>query len=311
MFFLGDRVVADNYNKLVVSTSGESSVAAVDSESTMVGAANRPFLPARIGELRANSQFGVDPLDYRHPIVAPFRGRERSGLLTTPISRFYQLELPEKSTSEIAAAMPSGDPFIVTSAVGEGRIVLVATDASLASVDPQSGEPWTTWPTWPSFLPLIRELLDYAIAGQQGHWEQPVGAPLVVRNVGGTENLKLQVLRPDGRTVEVTSQATSAGSESSYSDTDVSGIYTVRGLPNGTAKLFAVNVDTAESDLTKIDPASFPTSVMIHSSSNERGDSGSINVPTRAGWNLNFLWTALGVLFVESFLAWRFGRGTA
>ena len=170
------------------------------------------------------------------------------------------------------------------------------------------GEPWTTWPTWPSFLPLIRELLDYAIAGQQGNWEQPVSTPLVIRNVGGTENLKLQVLRPDGRTVEVTS---GAGSESSYSDTDVSGIYTVRGLPNGTAQLFAVNVDTAEGDLTKIDPASLPTSVMIHSSSNDRGDSGSITVPTRAGWNLNFLWTALGVLFVESFLAWRFGRGTA
>ena len=50
--------------------------------------------------------------------------------------------------------------------LGRGRTVLIATDGSLSSVDAASGEPWTTWPTWPSFLPLVRELLAYAMSGQ-------------------------------------------------------------------------------------------------------------------------------------------------
>jgi hypothetical protein len=115
VLFLGDRVIRENYNQLNPNP-------------------DQRLIPARLGEIISQPSFGLDPLEYRHPIVAPFRGRERAGLLTTPVARYHRLELPrDDSDIAVAAAMKNGDPFIVTAPLGRGRTILVATDGSLAS----------------------------------------------------------------------------------------------------------------------------------------------------------------------------------
>ncbi len=167
VFFLGDRVIPERYNAMATSTE--------------------PLFPARLGEVINAPRQGLDPLDYRHPIVAPFRGRERAGLLTTPVARYFQLDLSSsKTNAETVLATASGNPFIVAAPLGRGRTIVVATDASLSSIDPTSGEPWTNWPTWPSFLPMIRELLAYAASSAQSQGEPLVGIFRVgVLQVGG------------------------------------------------------------------------------------------------------------------------------
>jgi hypothetical protein len=303
VFFLGDRVIPERYNSIANPQAASGSP-----ESSL-----QPVLPARIGGLLSNTQFGLDPLDYRHPIVGPFRGRERGGLLTTPVSRYYRLELIEGRLGvEVAAATPNGDPFIVTAPLGRGRIVLVATAASLSSVDAATGEPWTNWPTWPSFLPIVRELLAYASGGRQQAWQQVVGTPL-----GGTlpaapltelDPGALQIVRPDGRSEPVAVQAGGASWEWSYAATDVSGIYRLRGLPEDQVQPFAVNVDTSESDLAKADPRQLPPELSLVDNRQEAGD-GSQTQTSRAGWSQSLLWAALAMLLIESYLAWQFGRG--
>jgi hypothetical protein len=300
VIFLGDRVVPASYNALVQSGNG---------------AGTRPsLLPATIGPIVAQPQFGLDPLDYRHPIVAPFRGRERAGLLTTPVNRHYRLDVASgRPGVEIAAALPGGDPFIVTAPLGRGRMVLVATDGSLSSVDPTTGEAWTTWPTWPSFLPLVRELLAYASGGQQFRWQQLVGTPLSGSisdpAVSSGTSGELQMVRPDGLTASVAVRSTPTGSEWNYLDTDISGVYTLRGLPQGRTQQFAVNVDTAEGDLAKIDPQQLPPAIKVRSTwqGETRGD--STEATAQSTWNTNILRGVLALLFVESFMAWQFGRG--
>jgi hypothetical protein len=301
VIFLGDRVVPASYNALLPNAKG--------------AADRKPLLPAAIGSIVTQPQFGLDPLDYRHPIVAPFRGRERAGLLTTPVNRHYRLDVASgRPGVEIAAALPGGDPFIVTAPLGRGRTVLIATDGSLSSVDPTSGEAWTTWPTWPSFLPLVRELLAYASGGQQSQWQQLVGAPLggpigelTSQPAGSSE---LQLVRPDGRAAAVSIRSTPTGSEWSYTDTDVSGIYTLRGLSQGRTQQFAVNVDTAEGDLAKVDARQLPTEIKVRSTLQSEGRGGPVEATTQSGWDTEILWVALALLFVESFMAWQFGRGT-
>ena len=109
VFFLGDRVIPASYNAFAIapetnpSTNSQragvrapSAVAdgrppAVPKSATSAPTPHPTFLPARIGDVITEPQFGLDPLDYRHPIVAPFRGRERAGLVTTPVTRYYQL----------------------------------------------------------------------------------------------------------------------------------------------------------------------------------------------------------------------------
>ncbi len=300
VFFLGDRVVPDSYNAMAKAGTAEG--------------ARAPLLPAHVGPVVAQPQFGLDPLDYRHQIVAPFRGRERAGLLTTPISRYYRLDVSHSRPGvEVAVAMPSGDPFIVTAPLGRGRTVLVATDGSLSSVDPTSGESWTAWPTWPSFLPLVRELLSYATGGQPTKWQQLVGTPLS-GSIGDTESPpassgELEIARPDGRVASVTTQSTPTGAEWNYTDTDVSGVYSLRGLPQGHTQQFAVNIDTAEGDLTKVDPQQLPPELKVRNTWQDAAGGGGVQSLSQAGWNESILWGVLALLFAESFMAWQFGRG--
>jgi len=302
VFFLGDRVDTTNYNALTAGAWGRSPASPQAA----------PLLPAHIGDIIANQQFGLDPLEYRHPIVAPFRGRERAGLLTTPVNRYYRLDVSQRRReADVAAALPGGAPFIVTAPLGRGRIVVVATDGSLSSVDPQSGEPWTIWPTWPSFLPLVRELLDYAASSQHERWQQPVGTPLTSHAASDSDLSDLQIARPDGRTSPLTFVTTPTGREWSYDGTNLSGIYSLRGLPAGKTQQFAVNVNTTESDLAKLDAKELPPEIVVSSTWQDAKHTGAADLLTHSSWNQSLLWAALALMFAESFLAWQFGRGTA
>jgi hypothetical protein len=334
VIFLGDRVMPAAYNTLANplghaprrdplpsrsrgagTPPSTQSVELPHSHAERGNEKAEPLLPARIGELITNTQPGLDPLDYRHPIVAPFRGRERAGLLTTPIRRYYRLEVAKNRPDvQVAAAMSSGDPFIVTAPLGHGRTVLVATAGSLASVD-AGGEPWTNWPTWPSFLPIIRELLAFAAGGRHNQFEQPVGTRL-----GGTlpatppserNPNALQIVRPDGRTDPVSLHSSAAVWEWSYDATEISGIYSLRGLPPGELQQFAVNVDTRESDLAKAEPQQLPPQLTVRDAWLQRASDGVRTHLSSASWDRSLLWIALALLFVESFMAWQFGRGAA
>jgi hypothetical protein len=192
---------------------------------------------------------------------------------------------------------------------------MVATDSSLSSIDPVSGEPWTTWPTWPSYLPIVRELLAYALGGQRNDWQHLVGATL-----GGTlsdwpsfesGSNSLRIARPDGRTAAVAIDASGREPQWTFSETDLSGIYSLRGLPGGQSQKFAVNVDTMESDLVKVDPDQLPSEIVVRGTWQNTADRGGSSSLSNTAWSGRLLWITLALLFVESLMAWQFGRGGA
>lgn len=313
VFFLGDQVLADRYNALAEG--------------------KQPLVPARLGELVTESPPVLDPLDYRHPIVAPFRARERAGLLSTPIARYFRLVVPpQRSGVKVALAAADGDPLIVTAPVGRGRVALIATAGSLASVDVASGQPWTLWPTWPSFLPIVRELAAYAMSGQSTEWQQTVGRPLTGSIAEATPGEVVEITRPDGWTDPVTVSHTADGWQWVYDDTDVSGFYTARtegdspifsndvytgdgantrekGTAPGASQQFAVNVDPAESDLARVDPGGLPSELALHHESPNAVAAPTGGIVSRAAWHVDLLWAALLLVLFELWLAWRFGRG--
>jgi hypothetical protein len=324
VLFLGDRVIPTSYNAFVmesqalvpdVQRAGSSSPPA-----DPVNSAPPTFLPARIGPLIAEPQFGLDPLDYRHPIVAPFRGRERAGLLTTPVSRYYELDTSQGPRGvEVVAATRRGDPFIVAAPLGRGRAVLIATDGSLSSIDPTSGEPWTTWPTWPSFLPIVRELLAYALSGKNRSWQQSVGTSLTgtaahevtaFRASTGPPN-QWQMVRSDGRSEPVAWYSHGGAWSWSYADTNLSGKYTLRDASQNQLQEFAVNFDPAESDLAKLQKNQLPPSIDVRTTARDGVTGDATSLVTKAVWSGWLLWLAVALMLVESFLAWRFGRGSA
>ena len=73
VFFLGDQVSADRYNR-ELGGAGQGG-------KSRVGDHRPRILPATIGEIVDRPQLRIDPLGYRHPIVQAFRGTRRVQLV--------------------------------------------------------------------------------------------------------------------------------------------------------------------------------------------------------------------------------------
>jgi hypothetical protein len=293
IFFLGDQVLADRYNAELGPTGQDR-------------AGGPRILPAQIGPLVDQLETRLDPLDYRHPIVQPFRGRGEAGLLTTPVYKHWKLELPESSPAKTVLATGNGDPLVVEEPIGRGRVVLVATSA-----DPS----WTAMPLWPSFVPLVQEIVAWCAGGQLQRQNLTVGEPLEAAISLSEGDAPLVIQSPDGRRHAVELRAAGEHSILKYADTAQSGIYVARfGPPIDRSQIFAVNVDTAESDLTPIDPDELRNEVwpgvpFVHQTTwqdlGEAAPSGPMLGRSRL--HIDLLYVVLGLLFVETFLSWKLG----
>ncbi|MHB8902557.1 MAG: BatA domain-containing protein, partial [Thermoguttaceae bacterium] len=187
VFFLGDRVMAGRYNQVL----GNGASGGID------------ILPARLAAEPVAGHWTINPLEYRHPIVQVFRGQERAGLLTTPIEKCFPLEVPKDSSSRTVLALDNGTPLIVERPVHRGRVILVGTSADIS---------WTPMPVLPSYVPIIQELVAFAVAGQQTQRNvlvgQAIGATLSAA-AGGSVTIQT----PDRRT-ETTPLAADGGAAS-------------------------------------------------------------------------------------------------
>jgi len=289
VFFLGDQVNTDNYNRML-ATAEE----------------NRPaILPAQLGEVVPQGLYFFNPLDYRHPIVDVFRDQEQAGLLTTPVQRYVKLDVKPEQGSRVALAFANGDAAIVEQPVGRGRAVVVATSADLS---------WTTMPVWPSYLPIVQELLAWAVQGKAGEQNVIVGAAFGKHNrqLAGQPSVTVRSSSGDSSTIRLT-----AGVDPGWSfvDTLFSGAYTATypGTPPR-EEFYAVNVDTAESDLTRLDAAELRDQVWAGVRFTHRTnwqnlteeDDGAIS--RRNTLHQVLLAIAFALMIVETSLASWFGR---
>ncbi|MFH1268640.1 MAG: hypothetical protein ABIK89_23185, partial [Planctomycetota bacterium] len=294
VFFLGDQVMPDRYNR---ELAGER-------------AGGVRVLPARLGQLVEKPEHRLDPREYRHAIVRSFRGNEKAGLLTTPVDKHFKLIVPALSRAKVALAMAGGDPLIVEEPIHRGRVVLFATSAD---------DSWTPMPKLPSYLPVVRDALGYAIGEELVERNVEVGQALGGTVPGEIADVPLWVQRPDGRREdEVTPRAEEGTSAWSYSDTYASGVYTVQsGPPISVRNVFAVNVDPVESDLARISPEElrnrvWPEVPFVHQTTWQNLDDPPVGrIGRSSGLARTLLYALLGLLFVETFLAWRFGYHTA
>jgi hypothetical protein len=297
VFFLGDRVLPERYNR----------------ELAGLGEDDAQVLPARLGEVMSEARYRFDPLDYRHPIVSPFRGREQAGLLTTPVYRYFKLVVPEDWTrSQVALAFAGGDPAIVEAPRFRGRSILVATAGSLASVDPATKTPWTTMPAWPSFVPVVREILARAVGSRiaqfNGRVGEVVGGSLPITAV----EAPIALIAPDGEKHAVRAESDGDQARWAFPADELSGVYAAEiGPPASRAERFAVNVDTAESDLTKADPSELPARFVVQTEWQNLDARPEAQISRHSGLHLWLLYGALFLCLAEVYLAWRFGRGTA
>lgn len=292
LFFLGSQTNIDAYNQMLFKEG-------------------KGFFPVKlmglIGQPGGKEFFSFDPLDYRDPIIQSFQQHEQAGLLTTKIFRYIQAKKPEGSTAKVALAFQKGDPAIVVSQQDNGMVAVVTTSADLD---------WNTWAISPSFLPMMQELTRQLVSGRVRGASALVGELLSFPAPGQGHEIPVTITPPgeDAAGVSARLEDRDGVPYVNYAATDLSGLYKARfGSPIDQTRSAAVNTWPQESDMTRIEAddlrSMFPGwefSVLDRwQGASARSASG---IQSQGELHRPLLYLALILVFLETFLAWKFGH---
>lgn len=318
-FFLGDRVSPLRYNEVLAppqdgSPGGIGGTArpplrlVANEEPTAAEAAEPPgewLLPGWLSPSVAAPSYRVDPLDYTHPITRPFRGQQRAGLLNTPVMRHLPLEVPTRAGGvEVALALENGDPLLVTGRVGRGRVAVLTTAATLASIDATTGQPWTALPAWPSFLPIVRGVVRHLAREEGVGGERLIGDP--IEGQAAPDALgDIAIRLPDG--ADPLRVAPDERGAWAYRATKRAGVYRYGPTGEPPVGATAINLDPSESDPASLSADRLPESITWRRATGDVGSAGdAASQPTPIHrW---LIYGALALALIEPAMACRFGR---
>ncbi len=228
VIFVGDQVLAANYTRQL---GGEA-----DSKERL--------LPALLGDrVTPQRPLLLDPLNYAHPLVAPFRGRDRSGLLVATVADYLRMQLIDPARARVALALADGSPLVVEEPIGGGGVFLVATSADVS---------WNSLPVGAAYVPLVQGLLELSLRGRDTGRQVEAGEELT-DTLGGSSESHVVVQTPKGKDESARVWRDGAETRWSFADTGTSGAYRVRCAAKGDFGWYVVNPDWTDSDLTRIE----------------------------------------------------------
>ncbi len=258
-----------------------------------MGAYNRNILPV-LGAARLEGVVGgeggfyaIDAFEREHPVFARF-GPEGDPFGDV---RFYRFMRVSPGGGGVIACFTDGSPAVTQ--VGE-RVVLLAFPAD---------DSWTDFPLTPQFLPFMHELCLF-LSSRMGFGENYVaGEEIVVRAARREGEAALE--GPTGTSL-VFPRLVGHGQGYRIDPPAVPGVYFLESAGE-TVSVFAVNVDPAESDLSKIRDGEIAADLEGMDVRRIRGveDPGRTISVLRRGRELSrlFVWLALALLLVETVIA--------
>ncbi|GIW82187.1 MAG: hypothetical protein KatS3mg105_3994 [Gemmatales bacterium] len=333
VFCLGPNVDTEAYNRLLFREG-------------------KGILPAKlIGRQRGSKDRAfhlfADEEHFKEPPLAAFADeRDRATLTSARFHEYMRVEVPATSPAwtilkfspettadniPVAEQLPHGDPAIIAwnppiirrgqdrSFPSRGRVVLLTSTVNMD---------WTSWPISPSFVPMMQELLRYAMSGKLGEQSNAVGdvleAYLPLKDAGADAEIRL----PDGKVETTRVRDQEENSLLAWAETQQSGIYQAKVLGDPQTRLFAVNVPTtyfdrhsSESDLQRTSPAElkaiypgwdFQLVLDARDVVPASGDAVATRRELVRGFGTEIARLALLAVFVlllvESVLAWVFGH---
>jgi hypothetical protein len=188
-----------------------------------------PAVSASEASVGNYAMFGA--MDFTHPLLAPFADPRFGDFTKIRFWKHRQLAPNQLPGARVVAAYDNNDPAILEVPVGRGRVFVFTF--SWRPADSQ-------FALSSKFVPMLYSLLDQAggITAQIAQFRVgdavELGALAVQNNAAN-----LSVRKPDG------SQFQLASGETSFTQTDLPGVYEVQGI--ATPAQFAVNLDAAES----------------------------------------------------------------
>jgi len=202
---------------------------------TDAGDFNRLFgsiAPAQLGEVVQSRGYALmSQVKTDHPIFGAFA---RSGRLTSTRVYGYHRATAKEGALTIAA-LDDASPILVEGTGGRGKVLLVTTTLDTA---------WNDLPLTPMFLPLVRQMLEY-LGGREAASSYTIGQAF---NTPADKDGSLPAIdSPGGKRVDDV-RKNSSGEQSL--DASETGFYKLRYRDRD--EFVAVNLDTKESDLTKL-----------------------------------------------------------
>ena len=226
---------------------------------------------------------------WSHPALGVFTGDAREGFTSARTYKYFLLE-PSGPAFTTLASYDDGAPALIEASRGAGKIVL-----DTSTVD----RTWSDFAIRTAFLPLVQRFAGYLAGVLDERPARPtrVGEPHPVELRGMGALAPTGVTGPDGKPRPLVAGQGEAALQ--VTQTDLPGLYAVA-LPAqappalaGTVD-FAVNVDPAESDLTRIDSGE----LVAHFGEGTKTVSGK---PSELQKRHTPVWTGLLVLAVALF----------
>src|SRR5687768_17389181 len=222
------------------------------------------LLPGSIGNPEDRSRGDaarVSAPEYSHPIFEPFRAPRSGNFSTVPVYGYRSVTAAPDG--QVLARFDGIAPAVLERRVGSGRVVLWASTLDKS---------WTDLPMKPLFLPFIQRSMRHLSQYTEPRPWLTVGQVLDASNapIPKADAARRVVLTPSARRVPLQDEG------SDVMELSEQGFYELRGPNNQNAVVVAANVDSAEADLTPMDPKEI---VAIATGGPGEGGSGGSGVP--------------------------------
>ena len=205
---------------------------------------NRAFAglaPAQVGDaVQSRSYALMSQLKSDHPIFAPFQRGGR--LASTRVYGYHRATANDGATT--IAALDDGTPIIVEAAAGRGKVLLITTTLDTS---------WNDLPLTPMFLPLARQMLEY-LGGRETPAAYTIGQ--VIAAPPDTDGSQPAIDSPAGGRLNDARQNPTG--ELAFDAAEI-GYYKFRYRNRN--EFAAVNLDTRESDFSKLNVDDFVASL--------------------------------------------------
>ena len=243
---------------------------------------------------------------YEHPALTLFNDPRQGSLATANIRLWYKLTaIASGATNDapfVLARLSNGDPFLVEKKFGDGTVI--------ACSGPCSAE-WSNLPLRPFYLPLMQQLVTYLAAKFDPPRNVEIGRPLIAVVPAALGGKTLELTDPVGRKHQLIATNAAGRALVTFHETRRPGLY-ILNTPTNTPLHFVVNTTRAESDLTQltsdeIKAVAKPWNATVIHSWDEYHQLEQRRRFGREIWR-PLLWTLLGLIFAELFLAQRVGR---
>jgi hypothetical protein len=217
-----------------------------------------PLMPALLGAVVEAGEeepegFVVESIAEEHPVFRSIAAGLDMG--AARVERFLATTPHAGRSPAVPLVTLDAGPLLLESRAGAGRVVLCTSTADLD---------WNNMPARRFFLPLVHQLVYHASGAAWQSESTPVGSPLVVPLPVADGPVEVRFFGPDtpanGEPSAVVTSAVADGANRAVLErAPTPGVYRALygdgdGGP-GQTRLFAVNVDVRESDLSALQPA--------------------------------------------------------